>query len=373
MKKLAILFIFCLLNIAASCEKEGTGSKKLLSSNPLESSTDSLVDQHIRPFMEKRQHIGMSLAVIDGNKTSYYHYGEAIKGSGKLPNLESLYEIGSITKTFTAALALDYFQQHTIDLSSAVNDFLPESVKELAKNGVKMQLKHLLNHTSGLPRLPSDITKGWNPNNPYVHYTEDDIYANLAKIELSGEPGTKMEYSNLGFALVGLILERHSGKSYEQLLTAHILKPVGLTKTKITLNAQEKSKMVAPYDPNGKEGSHWDLANFKAAGALIATIEDMATYAKVQMATYEGDKATVFKQTKKSSFVLNEQTEVGMAWFLIKKGTKTLYFHNGGTGGFSSFIMIDPVQQKAVVSISNNAFQTESETASMALFGAFNP
>ena len=363
-------FIICFGLLAFHFGKEPDG--EVITSNPLKTDTDLLVDKHIRPFIELKEHIGMSLVVIDGNETTYYHYGEAEKKSGKLPNNQSIYEIGSITKTFTATLAVEYFKVNKINLNTPINDLLPDSIQSLEKEGEKITLGNVLNHSSGLPRLPKDIFFGWNPHNPYVHYKKEQMLAYLNKLELETAPGTKHEYSNYGFALLGLMMELHSGKSYETLLDEYVLKPLALTETKISLSESEKPQKVLPYDAKGRKGDIWDLGDFKAAGALHATISDMALYAKAQMNNYEGSLKESLAKTKQVTFDMNASTQIGLGWFIITKGDKKLYFHNGGTGGFSSFMVVDPNSKKAVVSLSNNAFQFKGEAASFALFNELN-
>lgn len=372
MRTLSVFAIIGIIFLSTACSKNTINPKALLTSNPLETQTDKLVDEHIRPFISQNKHIGMSIAVIDGNETQYYHYGEKTKDSGKLPTNDSFYEIGSITKTFTAALTVDYFQNNNIDLNTPINDLLPNTIPELSKDGIKISIKHLLNHSSGLPRLPEDITQGWDEHNPYAHYRWEQVQNYLKSFTLSRTPGSKVEYSNFGFGLLGLLMEQHSGKSYEQLLKEHILEPLALGNTKIALSREDKEKLVSPYGPTGETGDHWDLADFKSAGALISNIVDVANYAKAQMNSYDGEKQAVFAKTKEQTATLNPATNIGLSWFVIKKEGNILYFHNGGTGGFTSFLIVDANSGKGVVTLSNNAFQQESEPASMRLFEAIN-
>ncbi len=365
-----LVAMITLLMLLGGCTKDEP-QEEVLTSNPLESSLDLLVDEHVRPYISQEEHVAISLAIMQDGEALTYHYGETEKGNHTLPQDRSLYEIGSITKTFTAAIAVDYFLEQGIDLKTPVSDLLPANLPLLAHDGVVMTLEHLLNHTSGLPRLPENFGEGMNERDPYVHYSKNKIMNYLLTFTPTNAPGEVFEYSNLGFALIGILMEDHSGKSYSQLVADYISTPLGLNHTKVGLSASEKEWVVHPYGANGERGYHWDFADYRSAGAVVSNLTDMISYAQAQMSAYAGAKQEIFSHTKISTFALNNATEIGLGWFLITaKNQGVDYFHNGGTGGFCSYMRINPDSGAAVIMFSNNAYQDESETLAAEIFSS---
>ena len=337
----------------------------------VEMSLEQMVEEMVAPFISKEEHIGLSLALIDGEDMEYFHFGKVEKGSAVQPTNEHLWEIGSISKTYTAILALRYCEANDLALDSPVNDWLPDECTDLSLEGQPLTFLHLLNHTSGLPRLPADLFDGADEEDPYAHYSREMILDYVCKFEPNRVPGTVHEYSNLGFALVGLLLERHSGKSYAELLEEYVFHPLGLEESYVQLDDDQRELFVAPYLPDGSPGSHWTMEAWAPTGALVTTIADLARYAQAQLPGHGGALEASLATTKQVTHTENENMSIGLGWFTITTPAFSWYFHNGGTGGFSSLLLADPANGKAMVMISNNAFQQESEPMGFQLFKVF--
>jgi CubicO group peptidase (beta-lactamase class C family) len=340
MKK-PLLFAFGCLMFATSCNKEYTEpTQELRTDNPLTSEFDKRINEIIAPFATLQSTAGVSIGIFKDNQELYYGYGETKKGNGVIPNSETLYEIGSITKTFTALLMMDYLQSNSLSIECPINNLLPSDIPLLGHLGNSIKIKHLLNHTSGLPRLPGDFESGMDINNPYKHYDSTKVYSFLKNFRLLVDPGEYWEYSNLGMGIAGLILERKSHKGYEELLVDKICTPMGLNKTKISLNTTDSLNLAVGYDAYGTEVSYWsDLNAFKAAGAIKSNAKDLISYGKTIL---NHDASALKTQIDSCLKVTYEDNSVKMSsgWINQTVSGNEIIAHDGGTGGFNSFIFV---------------------------------
>ncbi len=364
-----LLFVFAfVLFIATSCKKDDSEpSQEVETNNPLLTDFDKRINEIIAPYANSSSTASLSIGIFKDNQTSYYGYGETKKGNNTIPDSETLYEIGSITKTFTALLMIDYLQTNSLSIENPINNFLPSDIPIVQHDGNPIRIKHLLNHTSGLPRLPDDFETGMDPNNPYKHYDSSKVYSYLKNFTLQINPGQTWEYSNLGAGLSGIILERQNHKSYEQLLIEKICTPLGLGKTKITLNSADSSNFAFGYNSYGRQVPYWDDMNaFKGAGAIKSNAKDLILYGK----TILNHESSVLKTQIDSCLnVTYESNDLQMAsgWLNLKFNGNECLFHDGGTGGFNSYIVIDKAKSIVLVILFNNAPSSKTENCFLEL------
>jgi serine-type D-Ala-D-Ala carboxypeptidase/endopeptidase len=197
----------------------------------------------IRTRVENKWNMGIVVGIIDETGTRVAAYGTGKKDSEQKLDAETLFEIGSITKTFTGILLADMAEQGEVKLDDPVAKFLPADVKVPEKNGKKITLQNLSQHTSGLPRLPGNF-KPADPHDPYADYTIKQMYEFLAKCELTSEIGEKYDYSNLAVGLLGHALSLKAGKDYEALVESRICGPLSLKSTRITLTPALKARLA---------------------------------------------------------------------------------------------------------------------------------
>ena len=161
-------------------------------SNPMISPLDKKVDALVRPYINKENTVGLVIGVLHEGKTHVYGYGETKKGSNKLPDGNTLFEIGSITKTFTATLLADLVVKGKINLSDPVNKYLPDSISDLQYNGKPVTIQSLSNHSSGLPRLPGNLFEQADANNPYKHYDDAKLFSFLKTLSQTANQVSSM-------------------------------------------------------------------------------------------------------------------------------------------------------------------------------------
>ncbi len=327
--------------------------------------TDSLgllIDKVVTDYMRTPANCGLSIAVFKNNETTFYNYGETARDTKQLPNSKSIYEIGSITKVFTGLLLAKAIEDKKVKLEDDIRLYLPSTCKKLMAGNQIITLQHLVTHTSGIPSVPDDMFTGkFDSLNPYIHYNKERIIRFLSKLSITEKPGKKMEYSNLGMGLLGIILADVYKQTYEALVQSMIVTPLNLTTVKMSLNGNEQSQFVNGYNSDGESTPHWDLGDLCGAGGLRSTPKDMLQFMIANL------NATLpFIKVAQQSLFQTERDNIGMAWVIQKtKARNTLVWHNGGTYGFSSFAGLVKEKNCAVVILSNSGNSVDAMALSI--------
>jgi CubicO group peptidase (beta-lactamase class C family) len=319
--------------------------------NPLATQFDKQVDTIARRYIDRLNTVGLEIGIVKDGKIVTYGYGEVVKGSGKIPTANTIFEIGSITKTFTATLLAWHAEQGKVKLSDSIAKYLPDSVadnKELS--GITLQM--LSNHTSGLPRVPFNLALGGPNDDPYAEYDDPKLFYFLKNCELRSAPGTKYDYSNTAVALLGVILERVSGMAYEKMVKSVITTPLEMTHTVQHLPAAERETFTAVYDREGKEVTPWNFEAIAGAGCLRSTANDMLLYAMANMNNDSSPLSKAMSVTHRVTF--DQGPKVGLGWHYKGIKDSPWLWHNGGTAGSSSFIAFNPDKKTAIVVLANS-------------------
>jgi CubicO group peptidase (beta-lactamase class C family) len=328
-------------------------NKQIASDNPKQNALDLEVDSLVKAYLSKPENASLSIGILKNGKTVFYHYGETRKGTGNLPSNASIYEIGSISKSFTGILLAKAIEEQKVKADDDIRKYLPESCKNLSYKNTPVTLVQLANHTAGIPRLPENLTdqKNFDEKDPYHHYTKELLFAYLGKLKLKTMPGTVSEYSNTGMALLGVILEGVYGKSYEALVKEKITEPLHMAHTYQEVPAAELPKFCTGYDEKGHETPYWNLGDIPACGGLRSTISDMMLYLEANVE----EKDPAIKLSHVTTFQNGKYNSLGMAWHKQQSlSGDELIWHNGGTYGFSSFMGLSKGKGYGVVVLSNS-------------------
>lgn len=211
--------------------------------------------------------VGTIVGVLTPEGRRYITHGRTEKSGGVEPDANTVFEIGSITKVFTALLLADMVERDEVALDDEIARYLPADVRVPARNGKAITFVDLATHTSGLPRLPTNL-QALDLIDPYAAYGPAQLHEFLSGYELPRDPGEKWEYSNVGAGLLGYVLARRAGMSYEALLRARILAPLGMHDTTITLSPEQRARMATGHDLAMSPTGPWAFDALAGAGAL---------------------------------------------------------------------------------------------------------
>lgn len=342
--------------------KKATSGKKrdpsaIRSNNPRQTPLQKLLDSLAIEHLQDPVNCGLSISVIKDGKADFYFYGSVSKSKDKLPDTATLYEIGSVTKTFTAIVLAHAINEKKLQPGDDIRKYLPGSYPNLEYKGKPITIEHLSNHTSGLPRIPAefDRQKNFDVQDPYKNYTKEMFLEYLARVKIEVEPGTVSEYSNYGVAVLGMILEQVYHKSITELIAMYVTNPAGMRHTVFDVSGSEKDLRANGYNEEGKEVKFWTLGLFNAAGGLKSNISDMTRYLQANMQDINAD----FSLTHQSTFT-DAHNSIGLNWIIsTAAGKQTIIWHNGETGGFHSYVGYSKQQNAGVVILSNSATETE--------------
>lgn len=294
------------------------------------------------------------VAEIDEKGTKFTSFGKTDQGSTN-SNENTVFEIGSITKAFTGILLAEALKRGEVNLDDPISKHLPSTVKIPTRNNKEITLLDLATHTSGLPRLPSNFAPK-DFQNPYADYTVQNMYDFLSSYELPRDIGEKYEYSNLGMGLLGHILSLKAKTNYENLVKTRILLPLELFDTTITLTPNQKERLAQGFDISGEKTPLWDLSTFAGSGALRSTAKDLAKFVKYLLNLEKSSLNDVFNESENVRFTVDPKTKLGLGWHILQsKPEQEIIWHNGGTGGFSSFLAFNKTEKRGVVVLSNSA------------------
>jgi D-alanyl-D-alanine-carboxypeptidase/D-alanyl-D-alanine-endopeptidase len=278
----------------------------------------------------------------------------------------TLFELGSITKVFTALILADMVNRGEVSLDDPAARYLPPGHRMPQRDGRPITLRDLATHRSGLPRMADDMRSIGDPDGPFADYTEARLLAFLDRYRLPREPGSQWEYSNLGMGLLGYLLARAAGTDYETLLRARITGPLGMNDTLITLPPSQAARLAAPFDAYMRPVRPWDLAVLKAAGGLRSTVADMLRFAAAALDPHSPIAPAMRTALSVRTPAGNAGVEQALGWLVAHPGPgREIWLHDGETGGFRSVLALEPAKGRAVVALANSA--AEPSTVDLAL------
>lgn len=327
-----------------------------ISDNKRMTALDSTVDRLVSAYMQSPENCGMSIGIFSKNESHFYNYGTMKREETAITTQQTIYEIGSLSKVFCGILLAQAILEKKVNADDDVRKFLPlGNYSNLEINGTPVRLIHLANHSSGLPRIPDDIElqQNYNPLDPYHNYNREMVFNFLKKVELNSQPGTLHDYSNIGMALLGIILEKVYNKSFEELVAEKIASPLQLNKTYITKNTGQSAYLAGAYNSEGNVTPYWNMNDMAAAGGIKSSTFDLLKLLTATMSEVNSNIPGPLSLAAKPTFT-NGNT-IGMGWHIIKtKQGNTLTWHNGGTFGFSGFMGFVKEKNCAVVILSNS-------------------
>lgn len=331
----AFIIITC-FSICLSSLAQKTGAFPAALVDFIQTKTDSVYKAAKPP--------GMFIGVLNKGERKFFNYGYAVPDERMPFDSSTIFEAGSITKTFTAYMLEAVLRERKISDSSSILSYLPDSVRS-NKALASITFLSLLNHTSGLPRLPENIAL--NNTTPYDSYTINHLFSYLKNC--TPKPDGKSNYSNLGAGLAGALAQRIIGKNYLALLQQYILGPFGMRASKPVRGGRKAQGYL-----DAQKQPFWNMNALAPAGALQCSANEMLSYLQRMSVPKSGSEQTIIKQLLQPTAALSPTINICRAWHTFEqKGKPTIYWHNGGTYGFSTFAAFVKETGQSVIVVVN--------------------
>ena len=317
---------------------------------------DEEVRQIVTRLVEtERRAVGIVVGLVDGHGRRVVGQGRLAAGDPRVPDADSVFEIGSITKVFTAIVLADMVEGGEVGLDAPVRELLGPDARLPSRDGIEITPLHLATHSSGLPRLPDNLDPA-DLANPYADYTEADLMAFLASHDLRRPIGESVEYSNLGAGLLGHALAVRAGADYETLVTGRVLDPLGMTDTRVELTPSARERLATGHGLSLEPAANWDMPALAGAGALRSTANDLLSFVEANLGLRESRLDAVLRATHEPRRSFEPpSTDIGLGWLIRTGHGREFRWHSGGTGGYRSFVGFDGEAGVGVVVLSNAA------------------
>jgi serine-type D-Ala-D-Ala carboxypeptidase/endopeptidase len=316
----------------------------------------------------------LAWAVVRGQEVTLGGYG----GAGP----RTIFQIGSVTKVFTALLLAEMAEHGEVRLSDPAAGYLPGARDQPAPaspigahgQAGPVTLTDLAMHTSGFPRLPRGLF--WfallSPRDPYARYPERQFLRAARHALRAGSGGSPYLYSNFGYGLLGYLLGRAAGSTYRTLVRTRICGPLGLPDTTFEVPGPSRDRKARGHQ-RGRAVPDWHLGALAGAGALYSTAADLATLMQACLAATSpvapaeppaGPVPAASLAPAIRAALTSRQPipggDIGLAWHHTRRGDHTIIWHNGMTGGFSAMVALDPVRSLGVAALANTASRPPS-------------
>jgi CubicO group peptidase (beta-lactamase class C family) len=338
--KIIPLLTIIVLTLFESCNKEDTVQ-----------TLDQKIEQIVKSHIVFGRTPGVAVGTYHNGIGKNYFFGTKNLSTGEPIDEFTIFEIGSVTKTFTALLFASYVIESNLNLTDTIDGYFPQNITVPSKDGVHIKFVNLLNHTSGLPYMPDNLPSDLS----VADYSEVDLAAFFNGYELNSAPGTEYCYSNLGMGLAGYLVSNIFSTSYNQLLNEKIFSLMEMNYTSCDSASLLTSNFAQGYYGNQPVGFRQWSDIFAPAGAILSNLHDMMIYLKQNMEFENSSLSDALSLTKTSTFEINEHQHIGLGWnIIINDDNSNIYWHNGGTKGFSSFIAYNSSTQNGVVVLINS-------------------
>jgi CubicO group peptidase (beta-lactamase class C family) len=336
----------------------GAFAQTAAEAKPASVSANRLSDAAIRQILAQRvdldhQSRGMVVGVIEPRGRRVIAHG-LMGGGGKPVDGQTLFEIGSVTKALTSLLLADMVRRGEVKLEDPVADHLPAGTVVPTRNGKAITLIDLATHTSGLPRLPTNMAMK-DPLNPYADYTEAQLDAFLRDYALPREVGATYEYSNLGVGLLGRALAYRAGGDYETVLKERVLAPLRMTDTAIALSPTQAARFSSGHNAALEVTPHWNLPSLAGAGALRSTADDLLRLLAAELGYVDTPLKAAMADQLVPRRPAGGEVSVALGWHIWPTPDGDIVTHSGGTMGFQSFVGFNRKTGLGVVALSNTA------------------
>ena len=302
----------------------------------------------------KHNGVGIVVGVIEPAGRRIVTCGKSGASDARPLDGDTVFQIGSVTKTFTTLLLAEMVRRGEVKLEDPAAKYLPSGVR-MPTHGASdvdrpITLLHLATHSSGLPSMPTNFPLNGEPN-PIEAYTVENLWQFLSNYTLSREPGEKHEYSNLGVSLLGRLLARRAGMEYEALLEQRVLSPLGLQSTSITLTPGQTARLAPGHNRYLQPVDTWEMRTLPASGSLRSTANDLLRYLAAHLGYVDSPLKAAMELQHATRFPPNSPQALG--WGTRKIGNEEIFVHDGGKAGYRAAVAFNLRTRTGVVALAN--------------------
>ncbi|TRW48285.1 serine hydrolase [Aliidiomarina halalkaliphila] len=279
--------------------------------------------------------------------------------SRAVPDADSRFEIGSVSKTMLGAVLAYMTQQGLVDAETPIAELLPEDVT-LPDTDRPIRIRHLLTHTSGIPRLPANLAPA-DMYDPYADYSAEQLWQAVTSVTLASAPGEQFAYSNFAYMLLSKLVAEHNGKSLEALFQEWLFTPLGMA------TASFSGETMTPLNSDGSSVKNWNFpTDMEGVGGVRASLRDMEAYVKAHLGEAPGELYAAL-QLSQTPLESPSGRPLGWGWMTVPVGDTQYIAHGGGTGGFTSMVVFDPESRRGAIVLSNAALHQTGDIQALAL------
>ena len=319
------------------------------------------MDRIVAKIMEEKRIPGAVVGVLRGKRLTYRKaFGVKDAKLGTPMTTDTLFQVGSVTKTLTATLYAMLVSNGRIDPEESIAHYLPARV-ELPKPLEGLAVGQLATHTSGLPRNP--VNRRDLPDSPGVMlpYSVEELYTGLGETELLRAPGREWSYSNLGYGLLGHIVERAAAKPYEELLSLSLLRPLGMVDTGIEPTPEQERRFASHHwirDNPRVPRPRWKIGQIVGFAGVFSSVSDLAKFASVHLGARKlaGLSTAALATMHRPVITIDKRAGQSMTpgWFVQRlPGGLSVIGHGGEVDGHSATLSFFPGHGLAFIVLTN--------------------
>lgn len=310
---------------------------------------ETLLEKQAEKVLVDPRFHSLSIGVVDGKKSYTGHFGELTIDEGNKPTDQTLYEIGSVTKTMTGLLVADAVANNLLELDKDIVPLLTEKLNAHNNSHSSITIQQLLTHTSGLPRMDSDFDVDAKIE------TRKDLLKAVLHYDRTDKQG-RYSYSNVGYEILGYVLSIIYQKPFDQILQEKMKSLAGMSNTQVNLNPDQLANFAYGYDGKRQRAKAFIEPNSfsGSSGFIKSNMTDLVQYMKLQL----NGANQVIKLSHQSLFEVTDSDAIAYAWITASDDKLGRYFiHHGGMYGTQNWMIIFPEKQIAISIVTNASFE----------------